>query len=191
MPSTQLAAGVDGARGGWLTAIAHGDPATGAVEKVELQLAPTRVAGQAAAGSARWLIKHGRPGSATRLPFYVRDVAELPDSIENIHLAMTGAVAAERLNVPVMTAAPVPTFRADCGPERLEDVPALLRGFRTDSGATAILIADPKRLAHVDARRLDDGTLVAPPSRVMLDLLLERRGEAAAELFADLWRDQR
>jgi hypothetical protein len=93
--------------------------------------------------------------------------------------------------VPVATAQAPPTFRADCGPERLEDLPALLGGFRTDEGATATLLADPGRLGHVDARRLDDGTLVAPPSRVMLDLLLESRGTSTAELFADLWRDER
>ena len=139
----------------------------------------------------RWLLKHGRPGTAIKLPFFVRDAAAVPDRVENVNLAITGAAAAERLRVPVMTAPPVPTFRADCGAERLEDVPALLGGFRTDTGATAVLIADPKRLAHVDARRLPDGTLVAPPSRVMLDLLLESRGAAAAELFADLWRDER
>jgi hypothetical protein len=30
-----------------------------------------------------------------------------------------------------------------------------------------------------------------PSSRVMLDLLLESRGTSTAELFADLWRDER
>jgi len=139
----------------------------------------------------RWLLVHGRPGTAVRLSFFVRDAAAVPDRIDNVNLAMTGAAAAERLRAPVTTAPPLPTFRADCGAERLEDVPALLGGFRTNAGATAMLIADPKRLAHVDARRLDDGTLVAPPSRIMLDLLLESRGAAAAELFADLWRDKR
>lgn len=142
------------------------------------------------AAMRRWLLEHGRPGTVVRLPFFVRDAAGLPDRVEDVNLALTGAAAAERLGVPVTTAPPVPTFRADCDPERLEDVPALLGGFRTDSGPTAVLIADPQRLAHVDASRLDDGTLVAPPSRVMLDLLLESRGPAMAQLFADLWRDE-
>lgn len=139
----------------------------------------------------RWLLEHGRPGSVTTLPFFVSDAGAIPDRIGNIGLALTGAAAAERIDVPVLTAPPVPSFRADCGPERLEDLPALLGGFRTDAGATAVLIADPNRLGHLDARRLDDGTLLAPPSRIMLDLLLDPRSEAAAEIFSDLWRDKR
>jgi len=142
------------------------------------------------AAMRRWLLEHGRPGTVVRLPFFVRDATGLPDRVEDVNLALTGGAAAKRLGVPVTTAPPVPTFRADCGPERLEDVPSLLGGFRTDSGPTAVLIADPQRLAHIDARRLGDGTLVAPPSRVMLDLLLESRGAATAQLFADLWRDE-
>jgi hypothetical protein len=138
----------------------------------------------------RWLLEHGRPERTVRLSFFVRDPTDIPDQVGNVHLALTGSRAAERLGVPVATAQAPPTFRADCGPERLEDLPALLGGFRTDEGATATLLADPGRLGHVDARRLDDGTLVAPPSRVMLDLLLESRGTSTAELFADLWRDE-
>jgi hypothetical protein len=137
----------------------------------------------------RWLLEHGRPERTVRLPFFVRDPSDIPAEVGNVHLALTGSRAAERLGVPVVTAAAPPMFRADCGPERLEDLPTLLGGFRTDEGATATLLADPGRLGHVDARRLEDGTLVAPPSRVMLDLLLESRGTATAALFADLWRD--
>lgn len=139
----------------------------------------------------RWLLDHARPERTVRLAFFLRDPTDIPDEVGNVHLALTGSLAAERLGVPVATSQPPPTFRADCGPERLEDLPALLGGFRTDEGATATLIADPGRLGHVDARRLGDGTLVAPPSRVMLDLLLESRGTSTAELFADLWRDAR
>lgn len=138
----------------------------------------------------RWLLDHARPERTVRLQFFVRDPTEIPDEVGNVHLALTGSWAAERLGVPVATSPAPATFRADCGPERLEDLPALLGGFRTDEGATATLLADPGRLGHVDARRLEDGTLVAPPSRVMLDLLLESRGTATARLFADLWRDQ-
>lgn len=139
----------------------------------------------------RWLLDHGPPARTVRLAFFVADPTRIPDQIANVHLALTGSLAAERLGVPVTTSRPAPTFRADCGPQRLEDLPALLGVFCTDDGATATLIADPGRLGHVDARRLADGTLVAPPSRVMLDLLLEPRGTATAELFADLWRDDR
>jgi hypothetical protein len=136
-----------------------------------------------------WLLEHGRPERTIRLSFFVRDPSDIPPEVGNVHLVLTGSRAAERLGVPVATAPAPAMFRADCGPERLEDLPALLGGFRTDEGATATLLADPGRLGHIDARRLEDGTLVAPPSRVMLDLLLESRGTATAELFADLWRD--
>lgn len=137
----------------------------------------------------RWLLEYGRPDRTVRLPFFVRDPSDIPEQVGNVRLALTGSRAAERLGVPVATSPGPPTFRADCGPERLEDLPALLGGFRTDEGANATLLADPGRLGHVDARRLEDGTLIAPPSRVMLDLLLESRGTSTAELFADLWRD--
>jgi hypothetical protein len=139
----------------------------------------------------RWLLENARPERTVRLPFFVSDPTGIPEHVGDVHLALTGSLAAERLGVPVTTSRPSPTFRADCGPERLEDLPALLGGFRTNEGATATLIADPGRLGHVDARRLGDGTLVAPPSRVMLDLLLESRGAATAELFAEVWRDDR
>ena len=139
-------------------------------------------------GLRRWLLHHGPPGRVVRLQFYVREPERIPSQVENVHLALTGAAAAERIGIPVLTNRPAAVYRADCGAERLEDVPALLGGFRTDSGANATLIADPARLAHVDGRTLDDGTLVAPPSRIMLDLLLEGRASATAELFSDLWQ---
>jgi hypothetical protein len=135
-----------------------------------------------------WLLEHAKPGRVVRLAFFVRDHSQIPSQVENVHLALTGAAAADRIGVPVLTNPSLPAYRANCGPERLEDVPALLGGLRTDQGANATLIADPARLAHVDGRTLADGTLVAPPSRIMLDLLLERRGVAAAQLFADLWQ---
>lgn len=142
------------------------------------------------AGLREWLLEHGRPGRVVRLAFYVREPDHIPAQVAQVRLALTGARAAERIGIPVLAGQPPPVYRADCGAERLEDVPALLKGFRTEQGANAFLIADPGRLAHVDARTLADDTLVAPPSRIMLDLLLEARGAAAAQLFADLWQDR-
>jgi len=53
--------------------------------------------------------------------------------------------------------------------------------------ANLTLIADPEHLAGSDARTDGDGRVTAPPSRVMLDLYLEPRGEAAVGVFLDLW----
>lgn len=48
-------------------------------------------------------------------------------------------------------------------------------------------LGDPDRLGLADAREDREGRLIAPPSRVMLDLYLESRGDAAAGVFLDLW----
>ncbi len=80
-------------------------------------------------------------------------------------------------------------FRVDAGPADLDEIPAQLGGFRTARGANVTLIADPERLAFTDPAVID-GTIVAPRSRVMLDLTLEARGSSAAQLFFDLWTGQ-
>jgi hypothetical protein len=102
-------------------------------------------------------------------------------------VVLSGAAAAERLGLPVLTAPPRPLLRVAVGHEELEEVPAALGGFRTERGANVTLVADPDRLALADLREDRDGRPIAPPSRVMLDLYLEPRGEAAAEVFLDLW----
>lgn len=138
----------------------------------------------------RWLISHAKPGRETLLRFFTDDPGSIPAEVDEFTVVLTGALAAERMGAPVMTDTPAPVFRVDCDPETLEDMPSLLGGFRTESGANAMLIADPHRLAHHDARRLDGPHLVAPPSRVMLDLFLGPRGETAAKLFAELWKPE-
>lgn len=140
-----------------------------------------------ARGLRRWLAKHGRPGQVQRLRCFVRDLGAIPEFADGHLLALTGSVAAERIGVQVLSGTRDPIYRVDAHAEDLEEIPATLGGFRTERGANLTLIADPGRLAHTDARRTADGTLVAPPSRVMLDLFLEPRGEAAVELFLDLW----
>jgi hypothetical protein len=92
--------------------------------------------------------------------------------------------------MPVLTRATTPTVRVSARPEELEDVPEALGGFRTEDGANLILIADPDRLAFVDAFAGSGGRLLAPPSRIMLDLFLEARGEAAVDVFLSLWGDR-
>ena len=89
-----------------------------------------------------------------------------------------------------MTQAVTPTMRVSVRPEELEDVPEALGGFRTEQGANLILIADPDRLAFTDAIGRPDSWLLAPPSRIMLDLYLEARGEAAVDVFLDLWGEK-
>jgi hypothetical protein len=75
----------------------------------------------------------------------------------------------------------------DPGDVDLEQIPQALGGFRTERGANLTLIADPEHLASSDARTDADGRVIAPPSRVMLDLYLEPGGEAAVGVFLDLW----
>jgi hypothetical protein len=137
----------------------------------------------------RWLAEHGRPRRIKSLSAFVRSPEDIPSEIAGHELALTGAAAAERLGLPVLTRVATPTYRIDVEGDELEQLPALLGGFRTDRGANVSFISDPGRLALTDARRLGDH-LIAPPSRVMLDLLLEPRGEAAASVFLDLWNDR-
>lgn len=143
------------------------------------------------AGLWRWLAREGRPGRGRTLPCFVGDPHLLPDEAGGYGLALTGAAAAERIGVPVRTGGGHQLVRVDGAGEELEAVPAALGGFRTDRGANLTLVADPQRLAFGDSRRLPGGGIVAPPSRVMLDLYLEPRGDSAVEVFLDLWDSAR
>jgi hypothetical protein len=138
-------------------------------------------------GVRRWLAEHGRPSSAQRLSCFVRDPNTVPASIAGYELVLTGASAAERMGLPVLTGMPRALYRVQAGGEDLEQIPQALGGFRTERGANLTLIADPEHLATGDARTDADGRVIAPPSRVMLDLYLEPRGEAAVGVFLDLW----
>ncbi len=138
------------------------------------------------AGLRRWLSREGRPGRVMSLSCFVRDPDNLPDTVGTYELALTGAVAAERIGVPVLTSAQRPLVRVSAGPDEIEFVPEALGGFRVEEGANLTLLADPQRLAFADRWRAG-GRRVAPPSRVMLDLYLEPRSDAAVNVFLDLW----
>ncbi len=136
-----------------------------------------------------WLARQARPRRVSRLACFVED-PERPHEAAGRALALTGAVGAAELGMPVMTRTVTPTMRVSVRPEELEDVPEALGGFRTERGANLILLADPDRLAFVDPISRPDGRLLAPPSRMMLDLYLEARGEAAVDVFLDLWGEK-
>jgi hypothetical protein len=136
-----------------------------------------------------WLSRQARPRKVTRLACFVED-PERPRKAVGRALALTGAAGAAAIGMPVLTRPATPTMRVSARPEELEDVPEALGGFRTQRGPNLILIADPDRLAFVDAVTGPDGRLVAPPSRIMLDLYLEARGEAAVDVFMSLWADR-
>jgi hypothetical protein len=140
-------------------------------------------------GVRRWLAEHGRPSSASaqRLSCFVRDPHTVPASIAGHEMVLTGALAAERMGLTVLTGMQRPLYRVQASGEDLEQIPRALGGFRTERGANLTLITDPEHLASGDARTDADGRVIAPPSRVMLDLYLEPRGEAAVGVFLDLW----
>jgi IclR-like helix-turn-helix domain-containing protein len=138
-------------------------------------------------GIRRWLAEHGRPSSPQRLSCFVRDPNTIPASIAGYQMVFTGAGAAERMGLPVLTGVQRPLYRVQASGKDLEQIPQALGGFRTDRGANLTLIADPEHLAGSDARIDADGRAMAPLSRVMLDLYLEPRGEAAVGVFLDLW----
>jgi IclR helix-turn-helix domain len=138
-------------------------------------------------GVRRWLAEHGRPSFPQRLSCFVRDPNALPTAIAGHGMVLTGALAAERMGLPVLTGMQRPLYRVQASGEDLEQIPQVLGGFRTERGANLTLIADPEHLASGDARTDTDGRVIAPPSRVMLDLYLEPRGEAAVGVFLDLW----
>lgn len=138
-------------------------------------------------GVRRWLAEHGHPSSPQRLTCFVRDPDTIPEAVAGNQMVLTGAVAAERMGLPVLTGVQRPLYRVQASGEDLEQIPRALGGFRTERGANLTLIADPEHLAGSDARTDADGRMLAPPSRVMLDLYLESRGEAAVGVFLDLW----
>jgi len=136
-------------------------------------------------GVRAWLARNARPGSVVSLSCFVPDPFA-PAQTVGRKLALTGAVAAEKLGLPVLTHSSLPIMRVSVQADELEDVPEALGGFRTEAGPNLLLVADPDRLAFVDARSVG-GLLMAPPSRMMLDLYLEPRGEAAVDVFLALW----
>jgi hypothetical protein len=133
-----------------------------------------------------WLAREGRPRRVARLSCVVAE-PDHPRQVAGRALALTGAAAAAAIGFPVLTQSVRPAMRVDVAADELEDIPEALGGFRTEAGANLTLIADPDRLAFVDASRGPGGGLIAPPSRIMLDLYLESRGEAAVDVFLDLW----
>lgn len=140
-------------------------------------------------GLRGWLAREGRPGRGRSLSCFVPDLESLPSAVAGHQLALTGAAAAERIGLPVRTGVPRPLVRVGATGDELEAVPEALGGFRAKQGANLTLVADPDRLALTDARPLEAAGLIAPPSRIMLDLYLESRGEAAVDVFLSLWGD--
>jgi hypothetical protein len=137
----------------------------------------------------RWLAREARPGKVASLNCFLEDPLR-PRATVGRTLALTGAAAAEAMGLPVTTGAAIPMIRVNVRPAELEDVPEALGGFRTKGGANAILIADPERLAFTDTVARPDQLPLAPPSRIMLDLFLEPRGEATVDVYLDLWGDR-
>lgn len=137
----------------------------------------------------RWLLANGRQERHERVACFVRDPGALPAEVDEMRLVRSGAHGAGLLGIPVLSSASRPLLRVDLGTRDLQDVPALLGATRTTRGANVLLVADPGRLASTDARVVD-GVSVAPPSRLALDMLLEPRGEAAADVFLDLWQNR-
>ncbi|HEY2056082.1 MAG TPA: hypothetical protein VGH14_19280 [Solirubrobacterales bacterium] len=136
----------------------------------------------------RWLAREGRPRSATMLECYLRDPYALP-RLPGRSFALTGAAGAAELGISVATDQPRPMVRVNVKGDELEDIPEALGGFRTTEGANLVLVADPDRLAFVDQEHGPGAEwhFTAPPSRILLDLYLEPRGEAAADIFLSLW----
>lgn len=134
----------------------------------------------------RWLAENAKPGRVTRLACYIPEPRT--GDIDGHVVVITGAAAAEHAGLPVLTRVARTLFRvASPKGASLEDVPSLLGGFRTNSGANTVLIDDKDRLGTTDPWQRD-GELLAPPSRIMLDLYLESR--QPVDLFLDLWGDR-
>jgi hypothetical protein len=140
-----------------------------------------------AAALRRWLAREGKPSAVDRLACFFRDPWDVGPAVGDHKLTLTGAGGAQRLGLPVLTGVERAVYRIDADASELEDMPSQLGGIRRDRGANALLIADPGRLADTDERLDAEGRPIAPASRIMLDLYLESRGQAAVELFLDLW----
>ena len=137
----------------------------------------------------RWVVAHRTRGRTARLSCFVRDSTALPAAVDGVRLVHTGAHGAQLMGMPVLSNVARPMVRAAVGAKDLEGLPSRLGGFRTARGANLLLVADPHRLAALDARPLGN-VWVAPPSRIAMDLHYEPRGEAAADVFLDLWKDR-
>jgi hypothetical protein len=136
-------------------------------------------------GLRAWLARVATPPRGGLLRCYVPDPHDLTDL--HVPLALTGAAAAAAIGRPVLTGNTPPIYRARTTQAVLEEIPAEVGGFRTDQGHNLALLADVDDLAHLDARQLPDGRLIAPPSRILLDLSFAPRGKAAMDVFLDIW----
>ncbi len=103
-------------------------------------------------------------------------------------LANRAGTSTSTAHKPVLTGPPRTLLRVEtpAGTD-LNDIPSMLGGVRDEAGANAVLIDDRDGLGRREAQRSSAGALVAPPSRVMLDLWLEPRGHAAVDAFLELW----
>jgi hypothetical protein len=135
----------------------------------------------------RWLAGNGRPSRVRRLACWLPDTRPEPTATD-LRTVLTGAAGAAEMGMPVLTGPPRTLLRveAPAGTD-LNDVPSMLGGVRDEAGANAVLIDDCGGLGRREAQRSSSGALVAPPSRVMLDLWLEPRGHAAVDAFLELW----
>lgn len=99
-----------------------------------------------------------------------------------IRHALTGSAAASVLGAGP-TNVPLATLRID--PEcSLEEAVAAMRAKTTDRGANLRLLCDTGMVGSFDIVERDRLRL-APPARVYLDVMSERRGEDVAELFRE------
>ena len=135
----------------------------------------------------RWLARNGRPSRLRRLACWLPDPNPEPTAA-GLRMVLTGAAGAAELGMPVLTGPPRTLLRVETpqGTD-LNDIPSMLHGVRDEAGANALLIDDRDGLGWREAKRSSSGALVAPRSRVMLDLWLEPRGQAAVDVFLELW----
>ncbi len=135
----------------------------------------------------RWLARNGQPSRVRRLACWLPDLH--PDTTATgLRVVVTGAAGAAELGMPVLTGSPRTLLRvATPAGIDMNDIPSMLHGVRDDAGANALLIDDHHGLGWREAQTSRSGALVAPPSRVMLDLWLEPRGHAAVDAFLELW----
>lgn len=117
-----------------------------------------------------------RPGDLWRTVTTLLEAAKVPH-------AVTGAAGAA-LYGAAPTAVPLSWIRIT--PDVPLDRAATILGAEpTDRGPNVRLLRDTGRVGSVGVERRDD-VLVAPPVRVYLDALREKRGEAIAEHFREM-----